>query len=71
MEPDTGTMNGLYEASIGCPYCGEAGIVMVDESAGEQACIEDCHVCCRPILIQVRFSMGGDVSVEAKREDDT
>lgn len=64
-------MNGLYEASIACPYCGETGIVMVDESAGEQSGFEDCHVCCRPILIQVNFAANGDVSVEAKREDDT
>lgn len=64
-------MNGLYEANIACPYCGESGVVMVDESAGEQSCFEDCHVCCRPILIQVGFTANGDVNVQAKREDDT
>lgn len=64
-------MNGLLEANIGCPYCGEANTIMVDESAGEQACFEDCSVCCRPILIQVCVATDGSLFVEAKREDDT
>lgn len=44
---------------------------MVDESAGEQSCYEDCHVCCRPILVQVNIAANGGLLVEAKREDDT
>jgi hypothetical protein len=39
-----------------CPYCGEPIELIVDESAGESEYVEDCEVCCRPIVIQVRIS---------------
>lgn len=37
-----------------CPCCGETIALAIDDSAGEQAYVEDCHVCCRPIEIAVR-----------------
>jgi len=39
-----------------CPYCGERIEVVVDCSVDEQSYVEDCFVCCRPIV----FSMTGD-----------
>jgi len=38
------------EKRIGCPYCGENITIIVDESVPEQTYIEDCEVCCRPIV---------------------
>lgn len=32
-----------------CPCCGETVEAVLDLSAGEQAYIEDCPVCCRPL----------------------
>jgi hypothetical protein len=39
---------------IHCPYCGEGFETSVDLSAGSQAYVEDCAVCCRPIELRVR-----------------
>ncbi len=36
---------------IECPFCGETSTISVDLSAGDNEYLEDCQVCCRPILI--------------------
>lgn len=36
-----------------CPSCGEPIELVVDDSAGSHACIEDCPVCCRPMRVHV------------------
>lgn len=48
----------LTTQSTQCPYCGEPIELVLDGSAGEQAYIEDCQVCCRPISVHV--SVDGD-----------
>lgn len=60
----------LPSVEIVCPYCGEHITVFVDESAGDQDYIEDCQVCCRPIVIAVRFDDDGEMQVSAAGEDD-
>jgi hypothetical protein len=45
--------------------------VGVDPSAGSrQSYVEDCHVCCRPILIETILDQEGDVTVSARRENE-
>lgn len=34
-----------------CPYCGEPIELVIDPSMESQEYIEDCFVCCRPIII--------------------
>ena len=53
-----------------CPYCGERISVLVDHSAREQDYIEDCEVCCQPIVLTVRISEDDTVRVLARRGDD-
>ena len=43
----------VIEYRIACPYCAESMEVVLDLSAGGQAYIEDCQVCCQPM--QIRF----------------
>lgn len=43
----------LAERPVHCPFCGEPITILVDVSAGAQAYIEDCQVCCRPMQITV------------------
>jgi len=63
-------MPELTERTIGCPYCGEAISILVDESLPEQQYTEDCQVCCRPIVLDVTVDPDGDVSVLARSEDE-
>jgi len=52
-----------------CPYCGEPVQAVLDLSAGDQQYIEDCPVCCRPILFDLR-SDGEQWTLDVRREDD-
>ncbi|MDF1822476.1 MAG: CPXCG motif-containing cysteine-rich protein [Alcanivoracaceae bacterium] len=55
---------------ISCPYCGEAFTVLVDCSAGDQQYIEDCQVCCRPMVLAVHLDEQGRPAVEPRRDDE-
>ena len=54
---------------VQCPYCGEWIEIQIDVSAGEQAYIEDCSVCCRPIEMHV-LPAGDGMAVEVRRDDE-
>lgn len=55
---------------VQCPYCGETISLLVDDSAGTQRYIEDCHVCCRPINVSVQVDDDGSVDIHVAAEDD-
>ena len=59
-------MQGLTESTIHCPYCGEPNRVLLDPQEAGQSFIEDCQVCCRPIV----FVTGQAGDVEVFSEDD-
>ena len=52
-----------------CPYCGEPVEAVLDLSAGDQQYIEDCSVCCRPVLFDLR-SDGIVWTLDVRREDE-
>lgn len=60
----------LEPVLIHCPYCGEAIEILVDASAGGQRYVEDCQVCCRPIVLSIALDDGDRPDVRADREDD-
>ncbi|HWU77374.1 MAG TPA: CPXCG motif-containing cysteine-rich protein [Rhodanobacter sp.] len=55
---------------IDCPYCGETIDVLIDSSIRSQRYIEDCQVCCRPMMLSVRANQDGAVEVVASAEND-
>ncbi|TVQ86343.1 MAG: CPXCG motif-containing cysteine-rich protein [Chromatiaceae bacterium] len=65
-------MTGLYLLERPCPYCGEILELTIDCSGGSAAYVEDCQVCCAPILVQVWLdpTMPWPPLVELAREDD-
>jgi hypothetical protein len=61
----------LANRSVVCPYCGERFETVLDCSAGDQDYVEDCQVCCRPIVFAITTDTdGGLLSLEVRREDD-
>jgi hypothetical protein len=61
----------LESATLHCPYCGESFHTTIDCSAGTQAYIEDCAICCRPIEVRIRVGDHGellDVATATDRE---
>jgi hypothetical protein len=63
-------MPELSEQNISCPYCGEAISVLVDDSLSQQSYVEDCQVCCRPIVLDVSVDADGDVVIGARAENE-
>ena len=60
----------LASESLQCPYCWERIEVLVDPSVPEQSYVEDCQVCCRPILIHVRCEPDGCFALDARAENE-
>lgn len=61
----------LEWVSIICPYCGEPMETTVDCSAGSQVYVEDCQICCQPILFNVRVNSERDLlAVDVQQEND-
>lgn len=63
-------MNQLLEKAIQCPYCGETIEVLIDESDMSQQYIEDCQVCCKPIVFVLFIDINGHLSVQVHSEDE-
>lgn len=63
-------MNLLDEKAISCPYCGETITVLIDCSLSEQSYIEDCQVCCQPMVLDVCIDADGEAEVYPRREDE-
>ena len=63
-------MDELIEATVTCPYCWETLEVLLEPLDEAQSYIEDCQVCCHPILMQVEVGADGRLSVGARRSDD-
>jgi len=63
-------MNELIEHDIRCPYCDESITVLIDGSVNEQSYVEDCHVCCRPIVLAASVGPAGTARVVATAEND-
>ena len=48
-----------------CPSCGETNAVGVDPTAGRrQTLVEDCPVCCRPLVFRLTLDCDGDPAIE-------
>lgn len=56
--------------TIDCPWCWERFELAIDEGNGETELVEDCQVCCQPILLQIRYSAdSAEPEITAVREN--
>ncbi|WP_298545126.1 CPXCG motif-containing cysteine-rich protein [uncultured Aquimarina sp.] len=55
----------MFEHFFQCPYCWEEISMLLDVSVSNQEYVEDCEVCCNPIMVQSRFEDQELVSFEA------
>ena len=60
--------------NIQCPYCWQSIEILVDTSQPQQTYVEDCQVCCHPILLQVTVdqftSEDSEINIQVTREND-
>jgi hypothetical protein len=55
--------------TITCPYCWESIEITLDLSVAAQQQVEDCSVCCRPIVIRYRAEDGELAELDAHAEN--
>lgn len=64
-------MWSLTEKTVYCPYCGEEIEVLIDLQEAGHEYIEDCQVCCKPIIFNVQIDAVGDLTVSVRDENET
>ncbi len=54
-----------------CPFCNEENFLGIDPAGGtHQRLVEDCPVCCRPIVFMLRIDHDGDAAIVSADGDD-
>ena len=62
-------MRLLDETTYICASCGEEIVTPVDPTQGpHQEYVEDCPVCCCPMVIRIEIQLDGSVYCDAERE---
>jgi hypothetical protein len=60
----------LDSTYVDCPYCGERIELVVDSSAAPAEYVEDCEVCCRPMIVMLELADDGAPEVSARSEQE-
>lgn len=60
----------LTDTTITCPYCWESIDIVVDHTCGDSHYVEDCQVCCQPILMGISFGIDGLYEVNVSQENE-
>ncbi len=63
-------MATLDEQIVSCPYCGEPISVLVDPQEAGHEYIEDCQVCCKPIVFGITTDTLGNMIVSVRDENE-
>ncbi len=64
-------MHNVVETVISCPYCGERISVLIEPLEEAQEYIEDCQVCCRPIVFHLSLQADAKPFVSVHAENET
>ncbi len=62
-------MNGLQTTHVKCPYCWQTFEAVVDCSVIEQEYVEDCYVCCQPIVFKVTTDGASIIELHTSAEN--
>ncbi len=62
-------MHTTEEVPVQCPYCGEHFSTVVDCSVEIQEYVEDCQVCCQPMLVNVQIDERDKVALSVRQEN--
>jgi hypothetical protein len=59
----------IQRETVTCPCCWETIEILLDLSAGNQRYVEDCSICCRPLVISVRADGENLSAIEVAAEN--
>ncbi|MBB3046757.1 hypothetical protein FHR99_000993 [Litorivivens lipolytica] len=62
-------MEALQEKSAMCPYCGETISLLLDCMQAGDSYVEDCFVCCQPIVVSLYAGVGGELECQLRAEN--
>jgi len=60
----------VHEKESYCPYCGEIISLLIDPSMQLQEYVEDCQVCCSPIVISIEITHNEDILINTRKENE-
>lgn len=60
----------INEKEAYCPYCGENISLLIDDTLLTQEYIEDCEVCCSPMIVNVEINADEEILINTKRENE-
>jgi len=60
----------VHEKESYCPYCGEIIFLLIDPSMQLQEYVEDCQVCCSPIVISIEITHNEDILINTRKENE-
>ncbi|XKH00280.1 CPXCG motif-containing cysteine-rich protein [Marinobacter nauticus] len=63
-------MTAMDSVTVQCPYCWEMLEISIDPSVADQEYVENCQVCCHPILLTVHIDDQQVPRVEARAENE-
>jgi len=63
------SLNVTTVCRVLCPYCGQPVELLIDGTVANQRYVEDCEVCCRPLIVEVDASADEPV-VDVRRENE-
>ncbi|KPP98078.1 CPXCG motif-containing cysteine-rich protein [Marinobacter sp. HL-58] len=63
-------MSALDSVLVQCPYCWETLEISVDPSVADQEYVEDCQVCCQPIVVHVVLDESLTPTVDVRAENE-
>lgn len=66
--PEAAAVSMIESRIVTCPSCWQSIEIELDLSVPEQTYVEDCSVCCRPIVIRYRVDDGELVALETEAE---
>ncbi len=52
----------VEEVAVQCPHCGETITLVIDLSDGDQSYVEDCSVCCAPMVVSYSVDEDGSLT---------
>ena len=65
---NTHLISVIVEEKAVCPYCWESIYFEIDLSEPNQEYVEDCQVCCNPILLRISC-FGDTINIETAKEE--
>ncbi|MBT8142606.1 MAG: CPXCG motif-containing cysteine-rich protein [Gammaproteobacteria bacterium] len=63
-------MQHLQTKRSHCPYCGESIELVIDTSIETQEYIEDCEVCCQPMIVGIQIDADEFITLQVRSENE-